>query len=128
MRDKNIFAKRPEVLAPAGDMERLMAAVNFGADAVYLAGQAFGMRTAPNNFSEEKIVTAVEFAHKNGVKVYITCNTLPHNDEVPELPEFIQKLADARVDAIIVADVGVLQLAKNMRRMWTCTSRRRPAW
>ncbi len=112
MRDKNIFAKRPEVLAPAGDMERLMAAVNFGADAVYLAGQAFGMRTAPNNFSEEEIVTAVEFAHKNGVKVYVTCNTLPHNDEVPELPEFIQKLADARVDAVIVADVGVLQLAK----------------
>lgn len=112
MRDKNIFAKRPEVLAPAGDMERLMAAVNFGADAVYLAGQAFGMRTAPNNFSEEEIVKAVEFAHKNGVKVYVTCNTLPHNDEVPELPEFIQRLAYARVDAIIVADVGVLQLAK----------------
>ncbi len=112
MRDKNIFAKRPEVLAPAGDMERLMAAVNFGADAVYLAGQAFGMRTAPNNFSEEEIVKAVEFAHKNGAKVYITCNTLPHNDEVTELPSFIQKLADARVDAIIVADVGVLQLAK----------------
>lgn len=112
MRDKNIFAKRPEVLAPAGDMERLMAAVNFGADAVYLAGQAFGMRTAPNNFSEEEIVKAVDFAHKNGVKVYVTCNTLPHNDEVPELPEFIQRLADAQVDAIIVADVGVLQLAK----------------
>lgn len=112
MRDKNIFAKRPEVLAPAGDMERLMAAVSFGADAVYLAGQAFGMRTAPNNFSEEEIVKAVEFAHKNGVKVYVTCNTLPHNDEVPELPEFIQRLAYARVDAIIVADVGVLQLAK----------------
>ena len=112
MRDKKIFAKRPEVLAPAGDMERLMAAVNFGADAAYLAGQAFGMRTAPNNFSEEEIVKAVEFAHKNGVKVYVTCNTLPHNDEVPELPEFIQRLAYARVDAIIVADVGVLQLAK----------------
>ncbi len=112
MRNKNIFAKRPEVLAPAGDMERLMAAVNFGADAVYLAGQAFGMRTAPNNFSEEEIVTAVKFAHKNGVKVYVTCNTLPHNDEVPELPEFIQRLAYAQVDAIIVADVGVLQLAK----------------
>lgn len=112
MKDKNIFTKRPEVLAPAGDMERLVAAVSFGADAVYLAGQAFGMRTSPNNFSEEEIVTAVEFAHKNGVKVYVTCNTLPHNDEVPELPGFIQRLADARVDAIIVADVGVLQLAK----------------
>lgn len=112
MKDKNSFAKRPEVLAPVGDMERLVAAVSFGADAVYLAGQAFGMRTAPNNFSEEEIVKAVDFAHKNGVKVYVTCNTLPHNEEVPNLPAFIQKLADAQVDAIIVADVGVLQLAK----------------
>ncbi len=112
MKEINSFVKRPEVLSPAGDKERLMAAVSFGADAVYLAGQAFGMRTSPNNFSEEEIVKAVDFAHKNSVKVYVTCNTLPHNEEVPKLPAFIQKLADAQVDAIIVADVGVLQLAK----------------
>ena len=109
---KEIFYKKPEILAPAGDMERLQAAVSFGADAVYLAGQEFGMRTSPNNFTQEELVKAVKLAHENEVKVYLTCNTLPRNDEIDRLPEFIQSVANAGVDAFIVADVGVLQLVK----------------
>ena len=109
---KEIFYKKPEILAPAGDMERLQAAVSFGADAVYLAGQEFGMRTSPNNFTQEELVKAVKLAHGKNVKVYLTCNTLPRNDEIDRLPEFIQNVANAGVDAFIVADVGVLQLVK----------------
>ena len=82
---------RPEVLAPAGDMERLVAAVTYGADAVYLGGKAFGMRAASANFSPDDLKTAVDFAHKNGVSVYLTCNTLPHNDEVEKLPDFLMQ-------------------------------------
>ena len=109
---KEIICKRPEILAPAGDVERLKAAVNFGADAVYLAGQEFGMRTSSNNFTHEELVKAVKLAHENNVKVYLTCNTLPRNDEISRLPEFIQSAANAGIDAFIVADVGILQLAK----------------
>lgn len=93
-------------------MERLTSAIRFGADAVYLAGKAFGMRTSPNNFSEDELAQAVNLAHENGVKVYLTCNTLPRNDEVDKLPTFIENSAAAGVDAFIVADVGVLQLIK----------------
>lgn len=103
---------RPEVLSPAGDMERLVSAVRFGADAVYLAGKAFGMRTSPNNFSDDELSRAIKFSHENGVKVYLTCNTLPRNDEVDKLPEFIMRAVEACVDAFIVADVGALQLLK----------------
>ena len=103
---------RPEILSPAGDMERLVSAVKFGADAVYLAGKAFGMRTSPNNFGEEELVDAVKFAHENNVKVYLTCNTLPRNDEIKQLPKFIQDAVSAGVDAFIVADIGVLQMVK----------------
>lgn len=109
---KDTFLKKPEILSPAGDMERLQSAVNFGADAVYLAGHEFGMRASPNNFGQEELAEAVKFAHKNNVKVYLTCNTLPKNDEISRLPKFIQSAADAGVDAFIVADFGVLQLVK----------------
>ena len=106
------FGLKPEILSPAGDMERLVAAVKFGADAVYLAGQEFGMRTSPNNFTLDELVKAVSFAHENNVKVYLTCNTLPRNNEIDRLPEFIQNATQAGVDAYIVADIGVLQLVK----------------
>jgi Collagenase and related proteases len=103
---------RLELLAPAGDMERLHAAVDFGADAVYLAGQEFGMRAAPSNFSREELPQAVALAHEKDKKVYLTCNTIPHNAELARLPEFLEFARDAGVDALIVADFGVLQLAK----------------
>ncbi|MCI1964607.1 MAG: U32 family peptidase [Oscillospiraceae bacterium] len=103
---------RPELLAPAGDRERLEAAVLFGADAVYLAGTEFGMRTASPNFGENDLDSAVRFAHDTGVKVYLTCNTIAHNEELPRLPDFFRKVLAAGVDALIVADLGVLCLAR----------------
>ena len=80
-----------EILSPAGDMERLKAAVEYGADAVYLAGKEFGMRASPANFSDDELAKAIAFAHKNNVKIYLTCNTLPKNDEIIRLPKFIEK-------------------------------------
>ena len=77
----------PELLAPAGDRARLEAAVRFGADAVYLAGKTFGMRCAPENFTPQELIDAVDFCHKKGVKVYLTCNTLPTCDDVDTLDE-----------------------------------------
>ncbi len=110
--ESNFFSIKPEILSPAGDMERLITAVNFGADAVYLAGRDFGMRTSSSNFTQNELIKAVSFAHKNNVKVYLTCNTLPTNEEVDKLPEFIEYAKSAEVDAIIVADIGVLQIVK----------------
>ena len=101
-----------EVLSPAGDVERLKVAVDFGADAVYLAGKEFGMRAAPSNFDEQDLSEAVKYAHENGVKVYVTCNTLPRNDEIERLPNFIKAVKDLGVDAFIAADIGVISLIK----------------
>lgn len=101
-----------ELLSPAGDFERLKLALKFGADAVYLGGEMFGMRTNPSNFSHEKLKEAVELAHSMGKRIYITCNTLPRNNELPLLPEYIKYLAEIKVDALIIADMGVLALAK----------------
>jgi len=103
---------KPEVLAPAGDWERLVSAVNFGADAVYLGGGMFGMRTSPSNFSDEELAKAVTFAHSKGVKVYLTCKTVPRNNEVDILPEFLMMAENAGVDALIISDIGTLTLAK----------------
>lgn len=109
----NSLPKKPvELLAPAGDLERLEAALLFGADAVYLAGQEFGMRTAPSNFDYSQLEQAVNMAHEVGTAVYVTCNTLPRNDELERLPEFLQHLQHIGTDAVIVADLGVLQMAK----------------
>lgn len=108
----SILIKKPELLAPAGDMERLQAAVKYGADAVYLGGKVFGMRAAPSNFGEEELPVAVDYCHKRGVKVYLTCNVLPRNDELSELPEFLIKAQKAGVDALIISDIGVLEYAK----------------
>lgn len=106
MREKKI-----ELLAPAGDMERLEMAVAYGADAVYLAGTAFGMRSFAGNFTPEELKRAVELCHKKGVRVHVTCNTMPRNDEVARLPEWLTYLDQVGVDAVILADVGVMALA-----------------
>lgn len=103
---------QPEVLSPAGDFERLIAAVTFGADAVYLAGKEFGMRASQTNFDNENMARAVEYAHSNGVKVYVTCNTLPRNDEIDVLPEYLGFLYSIGVDALIASDIGVLSLIR----------------
>ncbi|MDD6646017.1 MAG: U32 family peptidase [Oscillospiraceae bacterium] len=104
--------KRPEILAPAGDMECLRNSLKFGADAVYLAGKQFGMRTASKNFDNEELKQAVELAHSYGSKLYITINTLPRNNEIAVLPDFLMYAQKIGVDAFIIADLGVFELAK----------------
>ncbi len=104
--------KKIELLAPAGDMERLEMAVAYGADAVYLAGNTFGMRSFAGNFSPEELKTAVDLCRRNNVRVHVTCNTMPRNDEIAKLPEWLEYLNELKVNAIIMADVGVLSLAK----------------
>ena len=103
--------KKPELLAPAGDMERLKMAVLYGADAVYLAGTDFGMRAFAGNFTPEELPEAVAFAHRHGVRVHCTINTMPRNEEIARLPEHLERLADAGVDALIVADLGAFTMA-----------------
>ena len=100
-----------ELLSPAGDMERLQMSVLYGADAVYLAGTAFGMRSFAGNFTPEELPKAVEFAHKHGVKAHVTVNTMPRNEEIAQLPPYLEQLQDAGVDALIVADLGAFTLA-----------------
>lgn len=102
----------PELLSPAGDMERFERALYFGADAIYIGGSAFSMRAAPSNFTTEELRIACDIAHKNNVKVYLTCNTVPRNDEIDVLPQFLQDSAEAGVDAFIISDLGVMTLAK----------------
>ena len=103
---------KPELLCPAGDLERLQMALHFGADAVYLAGAQFGMRAGAENFTPDGIRAAVQLAHAQGSAVHVTCNTLPRDDEMAQLPAYLELLDDAGVDAIIAADLGVITLAK----------------
>ena len=107
-------SNKPELLAPAGDTERLEAAVQYGADAVYLGGKAFGMRSSPQNFDTDELAQAVAFCHGQGVRVYVTCNILPTNEEIDQLPDFLRYAEKIGVDALIVADVGILALAKRL--------------
>ena len=104
--------KKIELLSPAGDMERLKMSLAYGADAVYLAGSDFGMRAFAGNFTPDEMKQAVELCHSKGVSIHVTCNTMPRNDEVARLPEWLEYLQDLGVDAAIVADVGVLSLLK----------------
>lgn len=101
-----------EVLSPCGDLSRLITAVDYGADAVYFAGKEFGMRAAPANLSLDEIAEGVAYAHARGVRCYLTLNTLPRNDEIAELPQFIRSVAEQGIDAFIVTDVGTIPLVK----------------
>lgn len=103
--------KKPEILAPAGDWEKLQMAVLYGADAVYLAGTAFGMRSFAGNFTDEELPKAVAFAHDHGVKVHATVNTMPRSGEVDALPAHLERLDAAGVDALILADLGAFTMA-----------------
>ena len=104
----------PELLSPAGNFEKMVAAIHYGADAVYLAGQSFGMRAAADNFTYEELERAISYAHDHGVKVYITVNIMPRESEYEALTEYLKTIAPMHPDALIVADIGVLQLAKTM--------------
>lgn len=101
-----------EVLSPAGDHERLMSALNYGADAVYLARKSFGMRASSSNFDLEGLKKAVKISHQRGVKVYLTCNTLPRNNEIPMFEQFVDEAVECGVDAMIAADIGIISLIK----------------
>ena len=103
---------KPELLSPAGDMERLEMALHYGADAVYLAGREFGLRSSAGNFSEEELYKAAAMAHARGARVHVTCNTLPREDELSRLPAFLGLVQEAGADALIIADLGVFAAAK----------------
>lgn len=104
--------KKPELLAPAGNMEKLKMALLYGADAVYLGGKAFGLRAFGGNFSREELTEAVGFAHSMDKKVYVTVNIFPHNNDLEALPDYLQFLDEIHADAILAADLGVFTLAK----------------
>ena len=107
-----IMKKQVELLSPAGDMEKLKMAITYGADAVYLSGKQFGMRAGTANFSNDDLLEAVTFCHAHNKKVYVTCNTIPTNSEVSLLPKHLELLDSLKVDGVIVADLGVIELCK----------------
>ncbi len=103
---------RVELLAPAGDLEKLKMAIIYGADAIYLGGESFGLRKSSKNFSLDEIAEGVNFAHDNGKKVYVTLNIVPHNEDLDGLEEYVTKLYELNVDAVIVSDPGVFSIVK----------------
>lgn len=104
--------KKVELLAPAGNMEKFKMAIHYGADAVFLGGKMFNLRAGSNNFSDEELTEAVNYAHERGRRVYVTLNIIPHNDELEELPDYVKFLEKIGVDGVIVADLGVFQVVK----------------
>lgn len=102
----------PELLAPAGSFEKLVTAIHYGADAVYLSGKKYGLRAKASNFDHQEMACAVDYAHQRGVKVYVTVNIIAHNDDFDGLEPYLLTLAEAGVDALIVSDPGILQLAR----------------
>ena len=104
--------KKVELLAPAGDLEKLKMAVIYGADAVYLGGEAFGLRKRAKNFSLDQIEEGVTYAHQRGVKVYVTLNIIPHNDDMDGVEDYIKALDEIGVDAVLVADPGMFMKVK----------------
>ncbi|MCC5467717.1 peptidase U32 family protein [Pelosinus baikalensis] len=106
--------KKPELLAPAGNLEKLKMALLYGADAVFLAGKSFGLRAFSDNFTEDELKEGVEFAHSLQKKAYVTVNIFPHNEDLPTLPDYIRYLSDCHVDAVIVADLGVYRIIREV--------------
>lgn len=104
--------RKIELLAPAGDLERLKIAVMYGADAVYVGGQIFGLRAAAKNFSLEELAEGVKYAHENNVKVFVTANIIPHNEDLDDLPPYLRELSAIGVDAVIVSDPGTFMMVK----------------
>lgn len=108
------MTRQIEVLSPAGNMDKLKMAIRYGADAVYCAGQSFGLRASSSNFNNEQLKEAVEFVHSHGKKIYVTCNIIPHNEDLVGLEDYLKFLESIGVDAIIVADLGIFLLAKRV--------------
>ena len=110
--DKTVIPTIPELLAPAGNFEKMVTAIHYGADAVYMGGKQFSLRAKAGNFSDEKMVEAVEYAHDHGVKVYITINILAHNRDFAGLDDYLFQLQKAGVDGLIISDPGILRRAR----------------
>ena len=106
--------KLPELLAPAGNFEKMQAAIHYGADAVYLGGKKFSLRAHATNFSDEEIGRAAAYAHERGVQVYTTLNIFAHNDDLADLPEYLTALREAKVDGLIISDPGILAVAQRV--------------
>ncbi|WP_425061173.1 hypothetical protein SCACP_19530 [Sporomusa carbonis] len=106
--------KKPELLAPAGNLEKLKMALIYGADAVYMGGKAFGLRAFSDNFSHDELKQGITFAHSLNKKAYITVNIFPHNDDLPELPDYIKSVSAMGADGIIVSDLGVFRIARQV--------------
>ena len=106
--------RRPELLIPASSLEVLKTAVIYGADAVYIGGEAFGLRAKAKNFSMEEMKEGIEFAHAHDVKVYVTANILAHNGDLEGVREYFKELREIKPDALIIADPGVFQIAKEV--------------
>ena len=105
---------KPELLAPAGSLSKLKIAITYGADAVYVGGEEFSLRTAAENFSVEDLKEGVRFAHERGKKVYLTANIIPHNEDIDEYTEFLKEYLTAGFDAVIVSDLGMFQLTREI--------------
>ena len=103
-----------ELLSPAGNFEKMCAALRFGADAVYLAGKSFGMRSAADNFTDGELAAAADYVHARGKKIYLTVNTMPHGGEYPRLREYLRALAPMGIDALIVSDMGVFATVREL--------------
>ena len=104
--------EKPELLAPAGTLEKLKYAVQYGADAVYIAGKKYGLRAFAGNFSPEEMAEGVAFAHERGVKVYVTINVFAHNADFEGLEDYLRELLALKVDAVIVSDPGIIRIAR----------------
>lgn len=106
--------RKPELLVPAGSLEVLKTAVIFGADAVYIGGEAFGLRAKAKNFTKEEMAEGIAFAHEHGTRVHVTANILAHNDDIKEATEYFNELKEMNPDALIIADPGMFMLAREI--------------
>lgn len=106
--------KKPEILAPAGNLDKLKTAIDFGADAVYLGGSKLNLRAFADNFSSEQLKEGIEYAHKRGKKVYVTLNVFPHNEDMVGLEDYLKELYGLNVDAVLVSDPGIIMTAREV--------------
>jgi putative protease len=106
--------KKPELLAPGGSLEKLKTAIDYGADAVYIGGEAFSLRIAAENFSKEDMLEGIKYAHERGKKVYLTANILPHNSDIDEFEDFVKEIRPLGFDAVLIADLGLFDMMRTL--------------
>lgn len=114
--------QKPELLAPAGTLEKLKFAVHYGADAVYIAGKRYGLRAFAGNFDSQQMAEGIAYAHSRQVKVYVTVNIFSHNEDLQGMEEYLQELLELGVDAIIVSDPGIIRIAREKCLICRCIS------